>query len=462
IFSILTLPLIYLLIKKLSPQNKDSKLIALLSALFMAISPWHTLFGRTNFECNVALFLMLLGYYLFLLGIKKPAWLPFSAFSFGVALPAYHSERLLIPLILLFLLIKYWKVITSYSYRSYVIVSLIIGSLLVFPTLKILATPGFMARVSTLNIFSTATSYLPGFIENFSGPLAWLINNHWFLSIREFFSLYLSYFSPRYIFFLGDSGPRSSFPELSVFYTWQLPLYLYGLYLLFTDRKLKDLRSFVILFLFISPIPAALTRDPFSTIRALPLVVPITIVMALACQKTLSLLFSIKARVIFWLTLTLLIMYSVAKLYSSAIILNEYHRAYYWDYGWEEVADVIKTLEPSLPVVVDNARGEPYSQLLVFMQYDPQKYQTENFEVSPEEYYTNMSRNTTKKIGQITTRSIDWIPDTRKEQYLVGDYLSISYEQIKSNHLLLIKEINYPDGSPAFRIVKTQPGKVTR
>lgn len=105
IFSIITLPLLYFLIKKLCPQNKDSTLIALFSTLFLAISPWHTLFGRTNFECNVALFLMLLGYYLFLLGIKKPAWLPFSAFSFGVALPAYHSERLLIPLILLFLLI---------------------------------------------------------------------------------------------------------------------------------------------------------------------------------------------------------------------------------------------------------------------------------------------------------------------------------------------------------------------
>ncbi len=462
IFSILTLPLLYLLIKKLCPQNKDATLTALFSTLFLAISPWHTLFGRTNFECNVALFLMLLGYYLFLLGLQKPLWLLFSAVSFAAALPAYHSERLLVPLILLFLLSKYWPVVTSISYRSYLLFSLLVGLLLILPTLKILATPGFMARVSTLNIFSTPLSLLPGFLPNYSGPFAWLINSHLFLSLKEFFSLYSFYFSPRSLFFLGDSGPRSSFPELSVFYTWQLPLYLYGLYLLFTDKQFKDLRSFVILFLFLSPIPAALTRDPFSTIRSLPLVIPITIVMALACQKILSFLATLKTKLLFWFIFSLLIIYSLAKLYSSAIILNEYYRASYWDYGWEQVADTIKTLDPKLPVVVDNARGEPYSQLLVFLQYDPQNYQTENFEVTPGEYYTNMSRNTNKKIGNITTRGIEWITDRRKKQYLVGDYLSISPEQIVTNHLLLIKEIYYPDGSPAFRIVKTQPEKILR
>lgn len=462
IFSIFTLPLVYLLIKKLYPQGKDSTFLALTSTLFLAISPWHILFGRTNFECNVALFFMLLGYYLFLLGLQKPIWFLFSAVSMATALPAYHSERFLVPIILIILLFKYWKVIISKSHQKYSLISLLVGVTLVYPTFKILATPGFMARVSTLNIFSTPTRLLPGFLHNYSGFLFWLVNNHWFLSTREFFSLYLFYFSPRSLFLLGDSGPRSSYPDLSVFFVWQLPLYLYGLYLLFKNKHLKDLRSFVVMLLVISPIPAALTRDPFSTIRSLPLVVPAIIIMALATQKIYSLLVSSKTKVIFWSVSALLIFYSLAKLYSSAIVLNEYHRALYWDYGWEQVSNVIKGLDSNLPVIVDNARGEPYTQLLVFLQFDPQTYQAENHEVLPENYYTNMKHYTTKKIGPITTRGINWIPDTRKSQYLVGDYLSISEEQISKNHLLLIKEISYPDGSPAFRIVKTQPEKTSR
>ena len=93
----------------------------------------------------------------------------------------------------------------------------------------------------------------------------------WFLSTREFFGLYFSYLSPRYMFFLGDYGARSSFPELSTFFLWQFPFYIYGLWLLFKKKGLGELKFFTIVTLFISPIPAAVTRDPYTTIRALPL-----------------------------------------------------------------------------------------------------------------------------------------------------------------------------------------------
>lgn len=462
IFSILTLPLLFFLIKKLSAKYSGSTTIALIAVLFLSISPWHTLFGRTNFECNVALFFLLLGYYLFILALNKPRWLVFSAVIFALALPAYHSERVLVPLILLFLFYKNYSVLLDRKHLKYFLAASLIGLILIWPTVKILTTPGFLARLSTLNIFSTPTTLLPGFLPGFSGSFSALANNHAFLSLKEFFSLYLYYLSPRSLFLLGDSGPRSSFPELSVFYTWQLPLYLYGLYLLFKDKRLGELRSFTIFLLFIAPLPAAITRDPFSTIRALPLVIPMVIIMALAVEKLSQRLSTFRAKSFASGFFILLIIYSLAKLYSSGLILNEYYRAGYWDYGWQEVAEVIKTLDPSLPIVVDNARGEPYSQLLVFTQYDPSRYQAENFEVTSAEYYTNMQRNTTKHLGQITTRGIDWTPDRRQKQYLIGDFLAISEEQILKNHLLLIREIKYPDGSTAYRIVKTQPDKIIR
>lgn len=462
IFSILTLPLLYFLLKKLAGKHPGSTIIALISVLFLSISPWHTLFGRTNFECNVALFLLLLGYFLFLLGLKKPFWLLVSALTFAVAFPAYHSERLLVPITIFVLTIQYWPTLSAKTHFKFSLAGLFLGLVLVSPTLRILLTPGFMARVSTLNIFSTPVSLLPEYLPDYSGAYSSLINSHAYLSIKEFFSLYTFYYSPRSLFLLGDSGPRSSFPELSVFYLWQLPLYFYGLYLLFWDKKLGELRNFTIFLLLISPLPAAITRDPFSTIRALPLVIPIVIIMSLAIERLLRQLTTFRTKCLAGSLFLFLIIYSLAKLYSSGLVLNEFYRANYWDYGWEQVADVIKTLDPTIPIVIDNARGEPYSQLLVFLQYDPRLYQSENFEVSPEEYYTNMGRNTNKHIGQIITRGIDWTPDNQKDQYLIGDYLAISSEQILKNHLLLVKEIKYPDGSPAFRIVKTQPGKLSK
>ena len=284
-----------------------------------------------------------------------------------------------------------------------------------------------------------------------------LINNPVLLSSQEFLSLYLSYFSPRHMFILGDYGPRSSFPNLSTFFLWQFPFYILGLYSIFKKKDMGEIRYLTIFLLIISPIPAAVTRDPYSSIRALHMVIPQTILIAIGIiefgkifkRKILTGLYST--------SIAILTVYSVAHLYSSVIILNEFYRAKFWNYGWEQVADALQKLDKKLPVVVDNARDEPYIQLLFFTKYDPASYQRENYEVPISQYYTNMERVKTKKIGNITTRPINWKNDLPIEQILVGDELAISLQQIEVHNLSLLDEIRFPDGSIAFRIVKTNP-----
>ncbi len=466
--SILTIPLLYFLINLLLKNNTPKPplklrggrgsyhLLAGVSSLLLATSPWHILFGRTNFECNVALFIFLSGIYLFYLGLKKPIFLVFSSIVLALALPAYHSERLLVPLTVIYFLLHFKKDLIRPTHLPFALLGLFLAFLITLPLLTILTTPGFLARVNTLSLDPSRS--LSGLITGYQGLLDQLINLPLFLRLKDFVSLYVSYYSPRNLFFLGDSGPRSSFPELSVFFFWQLPFYLHGLYLLFTKKNLGEIKSLTLFLLLVSPIPAALTRDPFSTIRALPLVVPITILISLSLIDLWQKLKSRRIQLLALLTFSLLLIYSVLKLYSSAIILNEYYRAVDWNYGWEQVVNVIKKdTDSNLPIVVDNARTEPYSQLLFFTKFDPASYQRENFEVPLSQYYTNLTRQTNKKIGRISVRGINWKPDLSVKQYLIGDYLAISPEQIINNHLRLIAEIKYPDGSPAFRVVLTQP-----
>lgn len=452
-FSVLTLPLIYLLLRKLLPKSAPSAALALLTALMLAISPWHTLFGRTNFECNVALFFLLLAIYSFYLALKKPSLLILSAIFFAITIPAYHSQRLIVPLMLLLLFVRHRHLLMSPSHRRFSVGAFMLGLLLSLPTLSIMTTPGFLARAATLNIFTQIPS---GHLGWYQGPLASLINARWYLTTKEFFSLYLSYFSPRNLFLLGDYGPRSSFPDLATLFTWQYPFYLYGLYRLVVEKKLGEARFFILALLLISPLPAAVTRDPFTTIRALPMVIPLSLVVSLGLIRFYQLLAPVLQKAVPAI-FTFVIVYSLVNLYSSVIVLNEYFRAPYWDYGWQQVVDRLNTLDQKLPVVVDNARAEPYSQVLFFTKFDPGEYQRENFEVSPTEYYTNLARNPVKRLGRITVRPITWEPDLMREQYLVGDGIAISRQQISENKMTLIEEVNYPDGSPAYRIVLTNP-----
>lgn len=457
IFSILTFPIFFFFIRKISPP-KIAIPLAFLTALLLAISPWHIVFARTNFECNVALFFFLVGIYFFYKGLERPIWFLVSAIMFAIAIPSYHSQRIVTPAILFILFLKYRDKLFSKNFKRFIITAIFIGLIISLPTLSVATTPGFLARASGLNILSHERQMPAGFLEDYGGPLGFIVNGSWFLSTWEFASLYVSYFSPRNMFILGDSGFRDSYPELPTFFVWQFPFYIYGLYLLVRKRSLGELRFFTIALLLIAPIPAALTRDPYSTIRSLPLVIPQLIVISLGMLSFWEYLKNRLLKIGALIILVILVVYSVAKLYSSAIILNEHFRGFYWDYGWEEVAKVIKNdLNSGLPIIVDNTRFEPYSQIAFFLKYPPEKYQKENYEIPLSEYYTNMERNRTKIIGNITTRAISWEQDLKIRQYLIGDSLAISEQQIKEHNLELIKEVYYPDRSPAYRIVKTQP-----
>jgi|SRR3989344_6627415 len=453
VFSVLTIPILFLLINKLT----NNKTLANISVILLAISPWHILFGRTAYECNIALFFLISGILLFYFGLKKPLMLIFSAISFALAFQSYHAQRLITPFMTLILFIKYRQVIFTKSYRKYVIISFIVGMIILIPSLTVSFTPGFLARATGLNIFSVKEKTPSGTINEGIGNLKPILNNRLLLTTKEFASLYTSYISPRYMFQLGDYGPRSSYPELATFFVWQAPFYIYGLYKLIKSKRLGELKFLILSLLFISPIPAAITRDPYSSIRALQMVIPQTIIITFGILNVWILIKNHIFKYTALLLFAVIVLYSLTKLYSSVIILNEFYRAKEWDYGWNQLAQTLKSLDPQKTVVVDTARHGPYIELLFFLKYDPRIYVEDNFEINQNEYYSNMNKRDNWKLGNIIIRPINWTPDTKVDQYLVGDALAISDDQLIKNKLKVIKDIYYPDGSLAFRIVETTP-----
>lgn len=459
-FSVLTLPILFFLIQEMT-SKKYRRRIGFLTLFLLSISPWHILFGRAAFESNIALFFMLSGILFFYRGLKNPKTFLLSAIFFALSITSYHSQRITIPIVILFLVVHYRRRLFIGQNRDFLVGSAVLFFFILLPTLLVSRTPGFWQRAG-LNILNYSKSLPSGYLNGYKGFSNLVINNPIILSSREFFSLYLSYLSPRNMFLLGDSDIRSSFPETTTFFLWQFPFYVIGLYFLIKTKDLGELRFLTLLLLFITPLPAALTRDPYSTIRSLPLVIPQIIIIGFGMLFTFKIF--IESRKGFrkgWInllvsySLLLVFTYSIIRLYSSVIILNEYFRAENWNYGYKETVDVIEGLDPKFNVIFDNSRIEPYSQLTFFLKFDPATYQKENYEVDTEEYYTNMQRNKTKKIGNITTRPIDWNIDLESEQYLIGDSLAISDQQMSEHSLQLIKKIYYHDGRVAFIIVKT-------
>ena len=437
------------IIKKLSNNIR----LSLIATLLMAISPWLIIFSRTSYETNLALLFMMIMIWSFYKSKGNKKWLILTAIMAGLAFLSYHSERVITPLVLLGLILNQKKDIFNKKNMGIIAVSVAIGLGIVLPTVKLMTTPGFLSRLNSLSILSDKVKTPWGFDQDLIGWQKVVFNNPVELKLREFASLYTSYFSPRYLFGLGDPGPRSSYVDLAPFLVWQLPFGIVGLIWLWKKNKTKEekeLQFLIVLMMAVSPIPAAITRDPFSSIRALPLAWPLIILISIGVNELIK-----KFNKIGWLILAGLIVWSWGKIYLPIFKFNDYFRGSYWEAGIAEMVEKIEN--QNLPVVVDNTRGEIYSQILFFTQANAKKYQEENFEVDENNYYVDMKRDKTKKIGKIEVRPIVWEDDVYEKKIIVGDSLSISDEQLNEHCLTLVFEIKDTEGKVIFRGAETHP-----
>src|SRR3989304_4031003 len=111
-----TVIVLYLLVRELFKSEK----LALASALFLSISPWHIHFSRGGWEVNVATFFITLGLWLFLKALKNPRYYLLSTLSFVLSLYTYHATRVVVPPLVIGLGFVYRKEIRP-NIKSFII-----------------------------------------------------------------------------------------------------------------------------------------------------------------------------------------------------------------------------------------------------------------------------------------------------------------------------------------------------
>ena len=96
LFGLMTVFIIYLLVKELFKNSATGSKLSVLSCLLLAINPWHLHYSRTAFEVTLAVFFIAFGW---LLLSKKKEGLGI-VFMF-LSIYSYNVSRLLAPMILL-------------------------------------------------------------------------------------------------------------------------------------------------------------------------------------------------------------------------------------------------------------------------------------------------------------------------------------------------------------------------
>ncbi len=443
LFGFLTVIVTYFLVKELFP--KLSTYYSLLATLLLAISPWHLQFSRVAFEANLALFLFILGIWSFLKGTRDGKFLLLSSLIFVASFYAYHSPRLVVPLLLLGLTWYFRKELLAQ--KRWITLGLILGLLLLWPLLSVLRQGG-QSRFTSVTVLTPQGNLdhsisLTEYDLKKGDPLAKIFHNRRIVYFLSSMGGYLDHFNFDFLFLNGDPPARHHAVNVGMLYFWDLPFVLLGMYFLL---KRYDKAAFVLFWWFlVAPSASAVTTGTPHAVRALLYLPTYQIFSAYGLYNFLlwskDKLGIFKAQSVLILTFAFLLLNFLYYLHMYYVHTPvEVSRE--WQYGYKQAVEEVGKLEKNYKKIIVTYRyDQPYIYFLFYQKIDPAWYQKQAPKGEIERFY--------RSFGKYEFKNLD-------DNYFAGLRNTLivgTPDEIPVDAPGTIKEIKFLDGNVAFRIV---------
>lgn len=391
---------------------------SLLAGLILATMPWHIHFSRAAFEANVAVFWVTLGIWLWQRKNFRG-----SLVSLTLALFTYTAVSVFVPLWVIYLWLRERKKIIS---------------VLFIPWLILILLQSQYGRFGGISIFNhqsgVAQRLEQKFMESAGQPLliTRFFHNKPAEFVWDFTRRYSSHFSPDFLFFSGDPiRSRYRAPDTGQLLWLALPLLIAGIY--FTAKKKH---RWILIWLLLAPLPAAITFETPSAIRSILMTVPLALIIAVG-------LMAVKR---FWPLLMLLLFYNFGQYLDAYFVHAPVHQPYEWQGGYRELVGRVNELMPNYDkALITDSRGTAYIYFLFYNRYDPAKWQAQSqqAQTAPDKFgFSSINRlDNLYFIGETCPAKI---PQERTLYVCTQEnHPQTGFTQFKDT-------INFDDGQPAF------------
>ncbi len=442
---------VYLLIKKLFNQK-----VALIASLLFAINPWSIHFSRGAWEVNIALLFTIMAVYFFFMAQKRAIFLIYSAAAFGLTLWAYQGAKFMSMFLLIAILALFYKRFIKEK-PKYLLTAAFIGLIFLLPV----AMSFFKGQTGRLSVFSVFSyprpiEYRDAFISQANvkagTPAYYLFYSEPYNFLRGILGRYFNHYSTDFLFFVGDwQNPRHSPPYHGMMLLASIVTIPVGLFYLL--RRFDKNRALVLFWLLLAPLPAALSRDQVHAVRSLYLSVPLVVLAALGIASIYE-RFNKKALpiIIFSYLISFILFIDAEFIHLPPL------QAADWGYGYKEMAiELDKIAADTSTVFVEQSYNQPYIYYLFYSQYDPKTYQNANsFKDS-----IGADVGLVEKVGKVYFQDLNWGEIYSSDNsYLIASAVTLPLGKIyQTPELNLVKEIYYPDNTPAFYILQVNEAK---
>ncbi len=362
-----------------------NKKVSLVSCLLPSIAPWSIVLSRASAETIVALFFIISGYALLLIGFQKQ--LKYYLFA-GTGLLIlsfffYHTPRVFVPILLvstILYLYPIWKKYTV-SFKTYLLVSFLILSLAALSLVFLIK--GGSGRFSQVNIFGFPEVKLvleeqirEDGVMGIPATITRTFHNKAINYSFAFISNYLDYFSGNFLFIEGGLPAWYKVPSMGLIYIVELPFIIIGIFYLLSSKN--KYHKLPLIWLFLSPLAAAMTRDDIPNIQRAIVMFPVIELIAAYGLVAISDKFKSYQNRAFMGVITAFLILNFSYFSHQYFVQAQVHRNWYRNEGFGEMVNVVKKNYDNYDkIIVTKSLGGIYPLILFYMRYDPARYQAE-------------------------------------------------------------------------------------
>ncbi len=408
------------------------------AAFLVAIHPWYLFTSRFVLQSNVSIFFLVTAMALFINRARSKWFVPASLFCLGLTLFSYHTTRIFSPLLLVVLVMLYWK-----EFRRKLNIFIIV--IFFVPLPFILLNPDARARSQEVFIVNPGVVSEIEELRNQSTlpPLASkLLYNRPVYVLKKASLHYIDYMSPHYLFLNGGTQYQFSVPNQGLLYVISLPFLYLGLYIVGKRALISRDKAYQLIFAWflLAPIPAAITTERFAVLRSTSLLPLPEILVALGLFS-----FFTYIRANLRVQQFMVLVFIVINIFLLGQYLNQYFGQYRedyswtWQYGYKEIVQYAEENKGMYDrIIVTKKYGEPHEFVLFYSGLDPRSYQSDS----------NLMRY---------TQSNWWWVDTFGQYVFVNDW-----EIPKEGHVFITESEKQVDCGPLRCLLITSPGNAPR
>lgn len=375
LFGTLTILMVFVLTRELfGPQLK---LIPLLSAFFLSISPWHIGMSRIGLEETTSVFFVTAGMWLLLRGRRYPKSIIAGCIVLGLSLFIYTANIVLVPLLLVVTLFLFRNKFTHS--RTWVVLGAVCFIIFFASYFIFAGTSTAVVRSRQVNLtndsglIDTVNEKQGACVRLFPRGVCRLVFNKYSAYGAKFVSNYFNHFSPNLLSIYGTDTQYSILPGRGLLYQFDFPLLALSLVIIFLAVSPEKL--LLVFWLFLSAVPDSITSD--GQFGRYFVSYPMwSILIAVGVVGVLS---RIKFRKVFLVSIILLFVTALSNFIIEYTTFFPYRYSRFSHFGYEDLIRQIEIHKHSFDRILVSSRindAKQYIYYLFYTRYDPALYQS--------------------------------------------------------------------------------------